>query len=332
MSGVAATGMAEVPGAGYGPGLGRQRQASELRVIATPGFADYALLDSGDGRKLERFGRFTVERPESQALWRPVLEPGVWLRADATFKASGADEDGEGGRWRKNTAVPEAWPIRVADIAMQCRLTSFRHLGIFPEQLPHWEWMTGWLRAETDPGRQGRPPRVLNLFAYTGAASLLAARAGAEVAHVDASRKAIAWAKENQTISRLTEAPIRWILDDARKFVARELRRANRYQLILVDPPKFGRGPNGEAWDVFTHLAPLMRDCAQLLAPGRAALVLTTYAIRASALATDGLVRECLAGRPGTTESGELAVIEQSGGRLMPTSLYSRWMSDETTL
>ena len=173
---------------------------------------------------------------------------------------------------------------------------------------------------------------MLNLFAYTGAASLLAARAGAEVAHVDASRKAIAWAKENQAVSKLGEAPIRWILDDARKFVAREVRRANRYRLILIDPPKFGRGPGGETWDVFAHLAPLLRDCAQLLAPGRAALVLTTYAIRASALAMDGLVRECLAGRRGATESGELAVVEQSGGRLLPTSLYTRWMSDETTL
>ena len=222
--------------------------------------------------------------------------------------------------------MPETWPVRVLDATMLCRLTSFRHLGLFPEQLPHWEWMIGWLQAA-----RARPQRVLNLFAYTGAASLIAARAGAEVTHVDASRKAIAWAKQNQAVSRLDAAPIRWILDDARKFVAREVRRGNRYQLILVDPPKFGRGPNGEEWDVFTHLAPLLRDCAALLAPQRAALVLTTYAIRASALAMDGLVRECLAGRPGATESGELAVVEEAGGRLLPTSLYTRWMSDETS-
>jgi 23S rRNA (cytosine1962-C5)-methyltransferase len=296
-----------------------------LRVIATPGFQDYALLDTGDGRKLERFGRFVIERPEPQALWRPALEPGVWLRADATFKASGADDDGEGGRWRRNTAVPETWPVRVRDITMLCRLTSFRHLGLFPEQLPHWEWTIDWLR-----GARERSQRVLNLFAYTGAASLLAATAGAEVTHVDASRKAIAWAKQNQAISRLDAAPIRWILDDARKFVAREVRRGNRYQLILVDPPKFGRGPDGEEWDVFAHLAPLLRDCAALLAPQRAALVLTTYAIRASALAMDGLVRECLSGRVGAFESGELAVIEEAGGRLLPTSLYTRWTSDAT--
>jgi 23S rRNA (cytosine1962-C5)-methyltransferase len=220
--------------------------------------------------------------------------------------------------------VPETWPVRVLDISMLCRLTSFRHLGIFPEQLPHWEWMLDWLK-----GIRGKPARVLNLFAYTGAASLLAAKAGAEVTHVDASKKAIAWARQNQAASDLGAAPIRWILEDARKFVAREVRRANRYQMILIDPPKFGRGPEGELWDVFAHLAPLLRDCAALLA-GRAALVLTTYAIRASALATDGLVRECLAGRGGTVESGELAVVEEARGGLLPASLFTRWSSDET--
>ena len=312
-----------LPMAGFAEGVRPGGSDTFLRVVATAGFADYALLDSGDGRKLERFGRFTIERPEAQALWRPVLEPGVWLRADATFKASSAEEDGDGGRWRKNAPVPETWPIRVLDITMLCRLTSFRHLGIFPEQLPHWEWMLKWLRGVRD-----RPARVLNLFAYTGAASLLAAGAGAEVTHVDASRRAIAWAKQNQTVSKLGSAPIRWILDDARKFVAREVRRGSRYHFILIDPPKFGRGPDGEVWDVFAHLAPLLRDCSALLAPQRAGLVLTTYAIRASALATDGLMRECLAGRAGAIESGELAVAEEAGGRLLPTSLFTRWTSD----
>jgi 23S rRNA (cytosine1962-C5)-methyltransferase len=304
---------------------GRSAKFDHLRVIATAGFPDYALLDSGEGRKLERFGRFTVERPEPQALWRPRLEPGQWLAADAVFKSTNADEDAEGGRWHKNTPVPETWPVRVLGITALCRLTSFRHLGLFPEQLPHWEWMVEWLRGVAD-----KPARVLNLFAYTGAASLLAASAGAEVTHVDASKKAIAWARENQAASKLGDAPIRWILDDARKFAAREVRRGKSYHLILIDPPKFGRGPEGEVWDVFTHLAPLLRDCAALLAPGRSALVLTTYAIRASALATDGLARECLAGRGGTFESGELAVIEDAGARVLPTSLFTRWTSDET--
>ncbi len=310
--------------AGSSQGVRPAGSDTQLRVIATPGFADYALVDSGNGRKLERFGRFTVDRPEPQAMWQPALEPGVWLRADAVFKSASDEEDSDGGRWRKDKPMPETWPLRVLDATVLCRLTSFRHLGVFPEQLPHWEWMRDGLK-----GQRGEPPRVLNLFAYTGAASLIAARAGAEVTHVDASKRAIAWAKQNQAVSKLDEAPIRWILDDARKFVAREVRRGKTYNLILVDPPKFGRGPAGEVWDVFQHLAPLLRDCAALLASRRSALVLTTYAIRASALATDALVRECLVARRGTTESGELAVIEETGGRLLPTSLYTRWTSDD---
>jgi 23S rRNA (cytosine1962-C5)-methyltransferase len=310
------------------PAGGPTASDSRLHVLATPGFADYALIDSGHGRKLERFGRFTVDRPEPQAMWRPALEPGAWLRADAAFNSrEGQEEEGEGGRWRTSTPMPETWPVRVLDVCVLCRLTSFRHLGIFPEQLPHWQWMRGQL-AEVRDG----PARVLNLFAYTGAGSLIAARAGAEVTHVDASRKAIAWAKQNQAVSKLGEASIRWILEDARKFVAREVRRGKTYHLVLVDPPKFGRGPDGEVWDVFLHLAPLLRDCAALLAPGRAALVLTTYAIRASALAIDALVRECLAGRGGAFESGELAVVEEAGGRLLPTSNYTRWASHEAAL
>jgi 23S rRNA (cytosine1962-C5)-methyltransferase len=295
-----------------------------LRVLATPGFADYALIDSGNGRKLERFGRFTVDRPEPQAMWQPALEPGAWHKADAVFRGAGGEEDGDGGRWQRSASMPETWPLRVLDSTLLCRLTSFRHLGVFPEQLPHWQWMLQRLERHGD----GRP-RVLNLFAYTGAASLIAARAGAEVTHVDASKRAIAWAKQNQAASGLDQAPIRWILDDARKFATREVRRGRAYQVILVDPPKFGRGPAGEVWDVFQHLAPLLRDCAALLATGPSALVLTTYAIRASALATDVLVRECLSARPGTTESGELAVIEEAGGRLLPTSLYTRWTCDD---
>jgi 23S rRNA (cytosine1962-C5)-methyltransferase len=315
--------------AGHPEGAGSVKDAGPeaagcLRVIATAGFEDYALLDSGDGLKLERFGRFTVERPELQALWRPRLEPGAWLRADAAFKSTNAEEDGEGGRWRRNKAVPETWPVRVLGVTALCRLSAFRHVGLFPEQAPHWQWML-----ERLAGLGEGPARVLNLFAYTGVASLLAAKAGAEVTHVDASKKAIAWAKQNQAISKLDDAHVRWILDDARKFVAREVRRGRSYHLILIDPPKFGRGPEGEVWEVFSHLAPLLRDCAQLLAPGHAALVLTTYAIRASALATDALVRECLAGRGGAVESGELAVVEQSGGRLLPTSLFTRWVSHE---
>lgn len=287
-----------------------------LELIETAGFADYALLDSGNGRKLERFGSVIVDRPEPQALWTPAAGEREWRKAHAVF--AGDDEEDK-GRWRIDKPVPESWPVKVGAATMLCRLASFRHMGLFPEQYPHWEWMLKRI-AE----KRGEPARVLNLFAYTGAASLLAAAAGAQVTHVDASKKAIAWAKENQTASGLSEAPIRWILDDAAKFTAREVRRGKTYDIVLVDPPKFGRGPDGEVWDLFTSLPPLMKDCAQLLAPD-ASMVLTVYAIRASALAFDQLCREVLAGKGGSFQSGELAIRELNGTRAVPTSLFTRW-------
>lgn len=298
-------------------GLGSGHPAA-LSLVTTAGFPDYGLLDSGCGRKLERFGSVTVDRPEPQAMWQPRLRQEDWSAAHAVFSGG---EDEEKGRWRTDKAVPESWPVEVGGITALCRLSAFRHLGLFPEQLPHWEWMLDGLRRV-----KGTRPRVLNLFAYTGAASLIAAKAGAEVVHVDASKKAIAWARENQAASGLGDAPIRWILDDARKFVAREVRRGRTYHMLLVDPPKFGRGPGNEVWELFEHLPDLMRDCARLLDPACARLCLTAYAIRASALALDGLVREVLAER-GQTESGELAIIEQSGGRAIGTSLFTRWSS-----
>jgi 23S rRNA (cytosine1962-C5)-methyltransferase len=302
----------------------RTAQSSvQLHVLASEGFADYALIDSGNGRKLERFGRFTVDRPEPQAMWQPALAADAWQRADAVFKGLDKEEDGDGGRWRSQRPLPESWPAHVLGVTALCRLTNFRHLGLFPEQLPLWQWMLAKLA-----NIEAKPPRLLNLFAYTGVASLLAAKAGAEVTHLDASRRAVGWAKENQMQSGLGTAPIRWIVEDARKFVARELRRGKTYHVILVDPPKFGRGPAGEIWDVFQHLPALLRDCVALLDRKRACLVLTTYAIRASALASDGLMRECVRGLGGVVDSGELAVIEQAALRLLPSANFSRWSSD----
>lgn len=281
--------------------------------------AGYALLDSGEGRKLERYGSFVFDRPEPQALWRPRRDAAAWLKADASFKSE-SDEDGDGGRWRWTKPLPKTWPVDIMGVTVLCRLMSFRHLGLFPEQVPHWQWMLERLATV-----RGERPRVLNLFAYTGAASLIAARAGAEVTHVDASKKAIQWARENQAVSKLGDAPIRWILDDAKKFVAREVRRGRTYHVVLVDPPKYGRGPDGEVWDFFNDVPGLLKDCAALLAPADSALVLTSYAIRASSLAIDGLVREILSDRRGIIDSGELAIEEEGTGRLLPTSLYSRW-------
>ena len=300
---------------------------ASLSLIETLGFSGYALLDSGAGRKLERFGTIVVDRPEPQALWVPKLSKSDWAKAHAVFSASGEDE--EKGKWRVDKPVPESWPVRIPvgaepsakTVTMLCRMQGLWHLGLFPEQLPHWQWMLERIAAV-----KGETPRVLNLFGYTGAASLLAAAAGADVTHLDASKKAIGWGRENQAASKLDAAKVRWILDDAAKFVAREVRRAKTYHVILIDPPKFGRGPEGEVWDLFPHLPGLMKDCAQLLAPQQASMVLTVYAIRASALAFDQLCRDVLAGRRGTYDTGELA-IRAKGGNAVPTSLFTRWTS-----
>jgi len=304
-----------------------------LHLITSEGFPDYALLDCGAGRKLERFGKIVVDRPEPQALWRPKLGKSEWEKANAVFSASG--EDDEKGKWRVDKPVPDAWPVRLAlkhsspgggagemgspSVTMLCKLSGLWHLGLFPEQEPHWRWMLEHLAKV-----KGEPPRVLNLFGYTGAATLLAAKAGAEVTHVDASKKAIQWGKENQEASKLGAAKIRWLLDDAAKFAARDVRRGKTYHMILVDPPKFGRGPEGEIWDLFQNLPSLLADLAKLLAPENAAMALTIYAIRASSLAFDQLMREALSKRGGTFDSGELAIRSRAGS-LVPTSLFVRW-------
>lgn len=308
------------PLAGPNTEVGLRPDSLGLMVMA--GFGDYQLLDSGAGRKLERFGAIIVDRPEAQALWRPAASKSEWTRAHAVFSASG--EDDEKGRWRVDKPVPDSFPVKFGAATMLCRLAGLWHLGLFPEQAPHWDWMRERL-AETGK-RGGEPPRVLNLFGYTGAASLIAAAAGAHVTHVDASKKSVQWARENQSASKLDDKPIRWIVDDARKFVAREVRRGKTYNLILVDPPKFGRGPEGETWDLFSDLADLLTGCARLLDNQDASLILTSYAIRASTLAFRQLLAETLSGRGGSYETGELAIAESGPGqRLVPTSLYTRW-------
>ncbi len=294
-------------------------EAPRLNILETGGFSDYALLDSGGGRKLERFGTIVLDRPEAQAMWQPALGVNDWRQAHGIF--SGSDNDEQRGKWQLQKPTPDAWPVYVDRVKMECRTQGLWHLGLFPEQLPHWMWLKERIEAG---GARGHKLRVLNLFAYTGAASLIAAASGAEVTHVDASKKAIAWAKDNQVASHLDDAKVRWILDDASKFVAREVRRGKTYDVILIDPPKFGRGPNGEVWDLFQSLPGLLQDCAKLLNDGSAALILTVYAIRASSLAFYELGQQVLRGQGGAYECGELA-IRSEAGQLLPTSLYLRW-------
>ena len=290
-------------------------------MLVTEPDEDHALLDSGDGLKLEQYGEMRVVRPEAQALWPPRLKADEWQRADAVFTGETderSDEESK-GRWAfPNGPRGDVWPMAHDGIAYHGRLTAFRHMGVFPEQAAHWRWMEERLR----PG-----DRVLNLFAYTGLASLAAARAGAEVTHVDASKKAIGWARENAAQAGLSERPVRWICEDASRFVEREGRRGKTYDLILLDPPKFGRGPNGEVWELFEHLPGLLSACRDILSPRPLGIVLTAYAVRASFFALHGLMGETMRGMGGTVESGELTIRERGDeARLLPTSLFSRWV------
>jgi 23S rRNA (cytosine1962-C5)-methyltransferase len=290
-----------------------------LSICTSKGFQEYRLLDSGHGRKLERFGKVVTDRPEPQAMWSPKLAPAAWKQADAIF--DGDDESGR-GRWSFQSRPPDNWPMQIGPVSVLCQFSSFRHVGVFPEQLPLWDWMLSKLKSQEQDAQR---PRLLNLFAYTGVASLLAAAEGVEVTHVDASKKAIHWAKQNQAQSKLQDAPIRWIVEDARKFVEREVRRSRTYHGILIDPPKFGRGPEGEVWDLFEDLPRLLRACEALLDKSRSFLILNTYAIRASSLSIEMLVREVLSERGGILESGELAVFEERGDRALSMSIFTRW-------
>jgi 23S rRNA (cytosine1962-C5)-methyltransferase len=261
---------------------------------------------------LERFGALTLDRPEEQAIWTPRLPRADWERADAVFTGD-VDEEGA-GRWKRRAGLEESWLCRHGQLRFSCRFTSFRHVGAFPEQEAHWAFVRDRLAGA------GERSSLLNLFGYTGLASLIAAQAGAEVTHVDASKKAIAWGRENQELSGLGDKPIRWILDDAQKFAAREVRRGRRYDGILLDPPKYGRGPKGEVWDLFQNLPEMLTLCRDLLKP-TGFLILTAYAIRASFLSMHRLCEEVLG--PGV-QSGELALKERGGG-LLATSMFSRW-------
>jgi len=291
-------------------------------ILETVADANYALLDCGDGEKLERYGPYRIIRPEAQAIWAKKLPATEWEKADAAFTG---DTDEEGlGRWRfPGKPLGETWEMAFDDIAYFGRFTSFRHVGVFPEQAVHWRDMAERIR------KADRQLKVLNLFGYTGVASLVAAKAGAHVTHVDASKKAITWANENQALAGLQDRPIRWICEDALKFVQREARRGNSYDIILLDPPAYGRGPAGEVWQLFDNLAEMLDTCRDILSDDPVMLTLTAYAIRASFFAMHEMMRDVFTGygKPGLIQSGELIIREEAGDRALSTSLYSRWMA-----
>jgi len=284
----------------------------QIRVLE--GFSDYDLIDSGDGMRLERYGAFTIARPDPQAIWKRKAPQHRWDQADAMF-----DNSLIKGHWNTKVSIPEHWTLKYKDLSFYARLTPFKHTGIFPEQAVMWDWMDGLIR------KAGRPIRVLNLFGYTGIASLVATQAGAKVTHLDASKPSLTWARENMLASHLPEDSIRWILDDAMKFTKREITRGSYYDGILMDPPVYGHGPKGEAWDFNKQVAQLFDQCRQILTPQPLFFLVNAYAVSASAIMLGNCLTDLMEQYKGKVEYGELALRESIGKRLLSTGIYARW-------
>jgi 23S rRNA (cytosine1962-C5)-methyltransferase len=302
-------------------------------LLEAKNWKDYELIDSGDGLKLERFGKYIFARPESQAMWSRALPQKDWDAAHAVFQPT-AEESG--GHWVEKKKLPNKWEMSypltltptplpkgdgqgVRELKFEVMTTPGRHLGVFPEVASHWDFMAGLVQKEN------RPVRVLNLFGYTGLASLAAAAAGAQVTHVDASKKSVGWARENQILSGLNEKPIRWIVEDAIKYMQREEKRGTKYDGIILDPPKFGRGPKGEVWEVYKSLPNLFEICRACLSENPLFLIATLYAVRASAIHVAQALDEMMKKYNGNMDSGELVTRETSANRLLSQAVYARW-------
>lgn len=290
----------------------------EINLLESKNWKDYELLDSGDGLKLERFGEYRFVRPEAQAIWKRHLPMSHWQDVHGVFQPTSEES---GGHWNLKKPVREKWNMAYDGIKFWAMTTPGRHLGVFPEVAAHWDWYSGLIE------QAGRPVKVLNLFGYTGLASLMAAKAGAQVTHLDASKKSVTWARENQALSGLDDRPIRWIVDDALRFVEREGRRGAQYDGIILDPPKFGRGPKGEVWEVYESLPLLLAACRAVLSDSPLFIALTMYAVRASGVHLHQSMDEMMRKYKGITDAGELVSREKSAGRLLSHAVYARWQS-----
>jgi 23S rRNA (cytosine1962-C5)-methyltransferase len=293
--------------------------APDIQLLASTDWKDYELLDSGAGAKLERYGPYTFVRPEAQAIWSRALPATRWEAAQAVFVPTGEES---GGRWQFNTTIPRNWQMQYKGLKFQAQASQSRHMGVFPEQAAHWDWITNCIQ----PAH--RKVSVLNLFGYTGLATLAAAQAGAQVTHVDASKKAISMARENLELSGLGDRHVRWLVDDVEKFVRRDVRRGAQYDAIILDPPKFGRGPSGQVWEFFNSLPGLLQDCQKLLSRHPLFIVLTAYAIRASALSIYYPLAELVHGLGGQLDTGELVLVEGSAARVLSMAIFARWWAD----
>ena len=305
-------------------------------ILTTSTERDYERLDSGDSEKLERFGKYVLARPDPQALWQKDLSIAEWEKADGVFnRADDKGEAGSKGRWKMKGSVQNKWPIDFAGLKFFIEPTPFKHVGIFPEQKCNWEWIEEKLKTQSAKLKgetQTSKPEILNLFGYTGGASLACAAAGASVVHVDGSKVAITRAKENAELSGLGDMPIRWMLDDARDFVKRELRRERRYDAIIMDPPSFGRGDKGQVWKIEEDFVPLFNDCIKLLSAKPLFFLINGYAAGYSPIAYANNLKVLQDRFGGAIEAGELTIEEakkerSKGGknRLLPCGIFARW-------
>lgn len=276
---------------------------------------DYELLDSGLGQKLERYGSVVFSRPDPEALWGKNLPESTWGKANGTFTRKGTKAE-----WKLDSSVPKSFNIEFGGFTFSIRPTSFKHTGLFPEQLANWEWMSKIIKSENT-----RTVKVLNLFAYTGGATLACAAAGAEVVHLDSSKMAVAWARENALNSNLSDKPVRWIVDDVLVFLKREVKRGNKYDCIVMDPPAFGHGPKDELWKIEESFLELVNLCQQVLSDDPLFVLINGYTAGYSPIAYENVLKDMMKAYKGQIEIGELAIEESNSERLLPAGIFARW-------
>lgn len=286
-------------------------------IILADRWQDYQLLDCGAGMKQERWGEYVLVRPDPQILW-PRHSRAAWKDWDGFYHRAATG----GGEWGFCRKLPESWTVRYGALTFKIRPTNFKHTGLFPEQAANWDWFTAKIRAARADGRE---VSVLNLFGYTGAATVAAAAAGASVCHVDAAKGMVEWCRENAALSGLAEAPVRYIVDDCRKFVQREIRRGRTYDAVIMDPPTYGRGGDGEMWKLEDDLWELLADCRKVLSERPLFFLINAYTARLSPTVVVNLLRELFAGGGGAITGGEVGLPVASDGKVLPCGIYGRW-------
>jgi len=296
----------------------KNHKVNEMRNLDTisNGWEDYDLLDSGDQKKLEHFGPYLLNRFEPEASWKPSLSKEIWEHADGIFTIQKGKQTGS---WLLKPQLPKEWGIKIRKFSLLVSISTSRHIGIFPEQLPNWLWLQSQII------ESGKPLRILNLFGYTGVSTIFAAGAGAEVTHVDASRSAVRLANRNLTISGLDNYKVRWIIEDAQKFIMREIRRKNHYDGIIMDPPKFGRGPSGEIWSFEKHITKLISDCITLFSPDPIFFICTAYNVDVMPIQLGELLKTSIHTYGGKIDFGRMIQKEKSAGRKINQAIYARW-------